>query len=218
MRKTFLALSFLALSFSTTAQSNLEIDNTTLTFRSSEYHNDTNIEGSKYLNEQFINTKVNNGPQNFLIRYNAYNDIMEYQNGVDLVELIKDQNTHFQFNNGDVYELMTYVVRGKNITRYNQILFDENQIKISKFRSIELIEAKEATTGYTKSSPARYAPNKDTYFITLNSKTTEFDGKQKSLEKLFPSKTIEIKKFYKDNKIRENDDDLIKLGTFLVTL
>lgn len=218
MRKTLLAVSVLALSFSTTAQSYLEIGNTTLTFRKSEYHNDTSIQGSKYLNEQFINTKVNNGTQNFLIRYNAYNDIMEYQNGAELVELIKEQNTHFQFNNGDVYELMTYHVKGKNITRYNQILFDKNHIKISKFRGVELIEAKKAQTGYTNSSPARYVPSKDIYYITLNNKTIEFSGKQKSLEKLFPNKTMEIKKFYKNNKIKENDDDLIKLGKFIMTL
>src|SRR5690606_25837513 len=112
-----------------------------------------------------------------------------------------------QFDNGQVYELLTYVVKGSSVSRYHHILSDGNNIKISKFESIKLEEAKAATNSYDTATPASYKRNRDTYFITINGKTTEFDGKQKSLSSLFPSKTEEIKKFYKENKIKISDED-----------
>ena len=218
MKKSLLVLAVLALSFSANAQMTLQDTEFSLTFRKSPDFNDASILGSKYLNENFENAKVNKGTQIFQIRYNAYNDRMEYKNGADLLELIKDQNTYFQFTNGDVYELMTYNVKGSNITRYNQVLVDNNNVKISKFKSIKLVEAKAAANSYNTGSPAAYKQNKEVYYITLNNETNEFDGKQKTLEKLLPAKSAEIKKFYKENKIKENDADMIKLGNFLATL
>ena len=40
----------------------------------------------------------------------------------------------------------------------------------------------------------------------------------KNLEKIIPGKTDAIKTFYKQNKIKENDTDMIKLGNFLATI
>lgn len=219
MKKLLIIFVVLALSFSAEAQTTLQSGSTgTLIFKKSTDFNDVVVQGSKYLDESFSNAKVNKGTQSFQIRYNAYSDLMEYKNGADLLELIKEQNTYFQFDNGTVYELLNYTVKGNNVSRYNQILVDKNHVKISKFSSIKLVEAKAAASSYDLATPASYKPNRGTYFITVNNETTEFDGKQKTVEKLFPSKTAEIKKFYKDHKIKENDADLIKLGNFLATL
>lgn len=218
MRKSLLILAVLALSFSANAQMTLQDGGATLTFRKSPDFNDAAVSGSKYLSENFSSARVNKGTQSFQIRYNAYSDLMEYKNGVDLLELIKEQNTYFQFNNGDIYELMTYNVKGSNVSRYNQVLVDKNNVKVSKFKSIKLVEAKAAASSYDTATPASYKPNKEVYYITLNNETTEFDGKQKTVEKILPSKSTEIKKFFKENKIKENDADMIKLGNFLATL
>ena len=218
MKKSLLILAVLALSFSANAQMTLQDGGATLTFRKSPDFNDAAVSGSKYLSENFSSARVNKGTQSFQIRYNAYSDLMEYKNGVDLLELIKEQNTYFQFNNGDIYELMTYNVKGSNVSRYNQVLVDKNNVKVSKFKSIKLVEAKAAASSYDTATPASYKPNKEVYYITLNNETTEFDGKQKTVEKILPSKSAEIKKFFKDNKIKENDADMIKLGNFLATL
>ena len=218
MKKSLLILAVLALSFSANAQMTLQSGGNNITFRKSPDFNDDAVSGSKYFDEKFSNATVNKGTQNFQIRYNAYSDLMEYKNGADLLELIKEQNTYFQFNNGDVYELMTYNVKGSNVSRYNQVLVDKNNIKVSKFKSIKLVEAKAAANSYDTGSPAAYKPNKEVYYVTLNNETTEFDGKQKTVEKMLPSKSAEIKKFFKENRIKENDADMIKLGNFLATL
>ena len=211
-------MSFGLIGFFSNAQMTLQSGDGTLTFRKSEEFNEAAVAGSRYLNEQYQNTKVNKGTQDFLIRYNAYNDVMEYKNGADVLELIKDKNTHFIFQDGTVYELFTYNLDGKSYERYHQVLVDNKNSKISKFQSIRLLPAQKATNSYESDTQATFKSNKEIYFLTYNGQTLEFDGKQKTLEKIIPSKKDAIKKFYKENRIRENDADMIRVGQFLAQL
>src|SRR5690554_3392499 len=102
MRRVFLITAFLGLVFSGNAQVILQGAESlrTLTFRKSPEFNDESILGSKYITEEFHHAKVNNGTDNFLIRYNAHRDVMEYKNADEIVELIKEQHTHFVFSDG----------------------------------------------------------------------------------------------------------------------
>lgn len=218
MKKAIFILSFGIFSITANAQVLLNEGGGMLSFRSSPEFNDANTLGSKYLSDTYENVKVNKGDQSFQIRYNAYSDMMEYKNGNDVLELIKEKNTHFTFQDGSVYELFNYDVNGQSHNRYHQVLTDKNGVKISKFQSIKLIPAKKATNSYDSDTQAAYKANKDVYFITYNNVTTEFDGKQKTLQKIIPSKADAIKTFYKENKIKENDNDMIKLGNFLATI
>lgn len=218
MKKAVFILSLGLFSLASNAQVTLQDGGSTLTFRKSADFNDAAIAGSKFLNENYQNAKVNKGSQDFLIRYNAYTDIMEYKNGSDVLELIKEKNTHFAFQDGSVYELFTYNLGGASYERYHQVLVENKNVKISKFQSIKLIPAQKAANSYEKDTQASYKPNREVYFITYNNQTFEFDGKQKTLDKIIPGKTDAIKKFYKENKIKENDTDMIKLGNFLATI
>src|SRR5690606_9170445 len=218
MKKIVLIMSSGLIGFFSNAKMTLQSGDGTLTCRKIEEFNKAAAAGSRYLNEQYQNTKVNKGTQDFLIRYNAYNDVMEYKNGADVLELIKDKNTHFIFQDGTVYELFTYNLDGKSYERYHQVLVDNKNSKISKFQSIRLLPAQKATNSYESDTQATFKSNKEIYFLTYNGQTLEFDGKQKTLEKIIPSKKDAIKKFYKENRIRENDADMIRVGQFLAQL
>lgn len=218
MKKVFFILSLGILSISANAQVNLNDGGGMLSFRKSPEFNDASITGSKYISENYQNAKVNKGEQSFLIRYNAYRDMMEYKNGADVLELIKEKNTHFVFQDGTVYELFSYILSNSTIDRYHKVLVENKNVKISKFESVKLIPAKQAANSYETDTQAAYKANKEVYFITYNNVTVEFDGKQKSLEKIITGKTDAIKAFYKQNKIKENDSDMIKLGNFLATI
>ncbi len=218
MKKVLFILSIGICSLTANAQVQLSDGGSMLTFRKSPDFNDANITGSKYLNDAYENAKVNKGEQQFLIRYNAYSDMMEYKNGSDVLELIKEKNTHFVFQDGSVYELFSYQTKGGAVERYHKVLADNKNVKISKYQSIKLNPAKKAANSYDRDTQASYSANSEVYFITHNNTTFEFDGKQKTLEKLMPEKADAIKAFYKNNKIKENDNDMIKLGNFLATL
>lgn len=217
MRKVFLISAFLGFALSGNAQVTLQGAESlgTLTFRKSPEFKDESILGSKYITEEFQYAKVNNGTDSFLIRYNAHRDVMEYKSANEILELIKEQNTHFIFSDGTVYELLSSPSSGN---QYHKILSDKKDIKLSKHSSIKLEQAKPAINSYDTDSPASFKRNRDVYYITINGKTTEFDGKQRSVRALFPNKNSEIKNFFKNNRIRNTDEDMIKLGNFLATL
>jgi len=193
MKKIIFILSFGIFSITSNAQMTLQSGGEgTLTFRKSADFNDAAVAGSRYLSEQYQNTKVNKGTQSFLVRYNAYNDIMEYKNGSDILELVKDKNTHFEFQDGSVYELFKYDLNGKSLERYHRVLVSNKNATISKYQSIKLIPATKASNSYESDKQATYKENEEIYFITYNNQTFEFDGKQKSLEKIIPGKSDAI--------------------------
>lgn len=218
MKKAILFFSIGIFSITASAQMNLNDGGGMLSFRKSPEFTDANTAGSKYFNENYQNARVNKGEQSFLVRYNAYRDIMEYKNGNDVLELIKEKNTHFTFQDGTTYELFSYDLNGRSFERYHKVLVENKQVKISKFESIKLAPATKASNSYERDTQATYKPNSEVYFITYNNQTFEFDGKQKSLEKIISGKGDAIKAFYKQNKIKENDSDMIKLGNFLATI
>lgn len=218
MKKIVFIMSIGLFSLASEAQVISISEGSQISFRKSPDFDDTAIVGSRYLSENFKLAKVNKGTEDFLIRYNAYGDVMEYKNGSDLLELIKEKNTHFTFEDGTIYELFSYTLGGKTYDRYHQVLIDNKSSKISKYKSIKLTPAEKASNSYDTDTPASYKVNKDIYFITYNGQTYEFDGKQKTLEKIIPSKKDAIKKFYKENRIRENDADMIRVGQFLAQL
>ncbi|MBA5792816.1 hypothetical protein H1R17_02100 [Flavobacterium sp. xlx-214] len=218
MKKIFLIASFITFSIAANAQMTLQTGGNNLTFKKSADFDDATVAGSKYFTEQYNNAQVNNGTQSFLIRYNAYADLMEYKNGSETLELIKEKNVHFVFQDGSIYELLNYNLDNKDLSRYHQILVSNANSKVSKYKSIKLVPAKKASNSYDSDTQATYKANKDVYFVTYNNQTVEFDGKEKTLSKLIPGKASEIKEFYKSNKIKENDTDMIKLGHFLATL
>ncbi len=143
---------------------------------------------------------------------------MEYKNGSDILELVKEKNTHFEFQDGSVYELFKYEFNNKTVERYHKVLVSNKNATISKYQSIKLIPATKASNSYETDKQATYKENEEVYFITYNNVTHEFDGKQKSLEKIISGKGDAIKAFYKENKIKENDSGMIKLGNFLATI
>ncbi len=218
MKKAIFILTLGIFSITSNAQVQINTGGGILSFSKSPDFNDANTTGSKYLSDAYQSTKVNKGTQDFMIRYNAYTDMMEYKTGTDVLELIKEKNTHFVFQDGSVYELFQYDLDGKSHNRYHKILTDKNGVKVSKFQSIKLVPGKKASSSYDSDTQPAYKANKDVYFITYNNQTFEFDGKQKSLEKIISGKADAIKAFYKENKIKENDSDMIKLGNFLATL
>lgn len=218
MKKVIYILSLGLFSLTVNAQVQINTGGGLLSFSKSPDFNDANTAGSKYLSENYQSTKVNKGDQDFQIRYNAFTDMMEYKNGSDVLELIKEKNTHFTFQDGSVYELFQYQADGKSHERYHKVVTDKNGVKVSKFQSIKLVPGKKASSSYDSDTQPAYKANKDVYFITYNNQTFEFDGKQKSLEKIIPGKSDAIKAFYKENKIKENDSDMTKLGNFLATI
>ena len=189
----------------------------TLTFYKANSDKKTNAVGSEYIDEEFKSALVNGGTQRFQIRFNAYNNVMEYKKDNENLILIKKDNTLIEFLKGDTYELVSFTdKKGKELVEYLNVIRNAGKVAIYKFEKIIFVEARPAQNTYDTGAPAEYKKASDTYYLKINDSFSELPTKQKEYIKLFPNKEAEIKDFFKTNKINfKNNTDLIKLANFL---
>ena len=178
-----------------------------------------NIVGSQFINDKFSAALVNNGTTPFQIRFNVYNNIMEYNKDGEILNLTKEQNPVIEFtgtSNGK-YKLTSYTDKRKNEEKdYMRVVYEGNKVSFLTLEKIDLKAATKASNSYESDKEAEYIRAKDERYMTLNTTTAVAPSKVKELAKLIPSKEKEIKDFVKANKIDFNEDaDLKKLGTYL---
>ena len=159
---TLLSLFFFQLSFSQTLKyADGTSQNMSNIFVNVNSNQNSNIKGSKYLNEDFISTKISSMPdQIFGVRYNIYDDQMEFQ-GAD--------NTVYALNKSDDSIVITFTATNESYNIFNYIDEDGRQKKgyfiklnnegenlILKKHRIVFYEGQASKTGYDAPKPAMY--------------------------------------------------------------
>jgi hypothetical protein len=224
---TLLSVCFLQLSFSQTIKyadgSSQNMSNVFVNVNSSE---SSTIKGSKYLNEDFTNTKISSMPdQIFGVRYNIYDDQMEFQ-GVDntVYSLNKDDDSikiTFTATN-ETYNIFSYIDdSGRQKKGYFIKLSNEGENIILKKHRIVFFEEQASKTGYDAPKPALYKNVKDRIYIKLANKEVVLmpTKKKKLVKELFPENSKIILDFINSNKIKlSKESDLIAFANYLNTL
>jgi hypothetical protein len=222
---TLVIVCFLQLSFSQTLKyadgTSQNMSNIFVNVNSNE---SSNIKGSKYLNEDFISTKISSIPdQIFGVRYNVYDDQMEFQ-GVD--------NTVYALNKNDdsikitftttneSYHIFDYIdeKNGRQKKGYFMKLNKEGKNLILKKHKVVFIEEQASKTGYDEPKPAMFKSLKDRIYIKIGSKEAiVLPTKKKKLAKaIFPENPKDILDFINSNKIKlSKEEDLITLINYL---
>jgi hypothetical protein len=224
---TLLSVCFLQLSFSQTLKyadgSSQNMSNIFVNINSNQ---NSNIKGSKYLNEDFISTKISSMPdQIFGVRYNVYDDEMEFQ-GVDntVYALNKnDDSVKITFTStNESYNIFSYIDdNGRQKKGYFIKLNNDGDNLILKKHRIVFFEEQASKTGYDAPKPAMYKNMKDRFYIKLaNKEVVLLPSKKKKLVKLlFPENSKVILDFINSNSIKlSKEADLIKLAKYLNTL
>ena len=224
---TLLSVCFLQLSFSQTIKyadgSSQNMSNVFVNVNSSE---SSTIKGSKYLNEDFTNTKISSMPdQIFGVRYNIYDDQMEFQ-GVDntVYSLNKDDDSikiTFTATN-ETYNIFSYIDdSGRQKKGYFIKLSNEGENIILKKHRIVFFEEQASKNGYDAPKPALYKNVKDRIYIKLANKEVVLmpTKKKKLVKELFPENSKIILDFINSNKIKlSKESDLIAFANYLNTL
>lgn len=166
---------------------------------------DESAEGSKYIDDNFKHFGVNGSEAKYLIRYNAYHDVMEYKANNNDILILSKEETKKVHNKEVVFELLN----NNNLLQYHQILSDTNSIKLTRVQKINFNKAKLARNTYEEPVPASYKRVKDQYYIYFHESLYPFDGKQSSLIKIFPSKVDEIKTYYSKNKVDLSEEGIV---------
>lgn len=179
----------------------------------------SDVEGSPYENETFlvgkaVSKKLNNS-KTCLMRYNAYNDVIE----------IKDDNSAL----GLIKSLHIYAVINDIEYHYEDFIDENNKAKegyfilLSKGATINLYLRKtktfnktvKAESTYYKDKPAKFVDSQSYYFKKHNV-LIPFPYKKKALFQLFPEYEDELNRYIKDEKINpKSEEDIKKLFFYL---
>ena len=221
--KTFFLLTFL-FTLSVQAQILLLPDpiHRTNSFMELDANVDPNIEGSKFISENYAYASLSNNPDYiFGIKYDAFNDDMVV-NGKDKTVFILSKNqgkVTVNFVNGKAYDLINYIDQKNQyfLGFFENLTVKNSNVTLLKQSKIVLMERELAKTPYHEEKPARYQRKEDVYFIKMkNQNATIFPKNKKKLVTQFGDHKKEISDFIKTNKIKfSSEKDLVKLTSYI---
>ncbi len=176
--------------------------------------------GTQYYNPNFLPAKIGEGSVT-LIRYNAYNDQIEFQNGDKVQGLPAEKGKTITTIDGKTsYTYTDYTTdQGESYTGYLISVASYPALKIYARQKMLYQPESEPSNGYESTRPATYKKTALKYYIGIKDNPIVYlSPKKKELIKLFPGKEAQISEYAKNNKISDKDEDMVKLADFLSTL
>jgi len=183
---------------------------------------ESNIEGSPFLNEEFIKgTIYTTAHQKYVdvpLRYNIFNDLIEFKSEENKILAIATPEIvdKIEFGNFQVFYLPFTNV--KKVRKGFFILIEQGNASLYYKPQIFLKKATEAVP-FQEPQPAKFIRQVDAYYLRIEPTEAKLIGNRKDLFKLFPDRKEEIATFVKRNKIKTNKvEDLRKLLQFYNSL
>lgn len=180
-----------------------------------------NLVGTSYIDDEFFPAKVIKNNKVYAMRFNAYQDEMEIEKDDKVFGLQKRFDFPIVFlNNNKVYEVFDYDKEGKAEKGFFVVLQEGNEITLLLKETIEFVPEVEAKTGYDKYQPPKLVRAKDRFYIGYKNYTTALLPTKKSeFLNLFGSKSSDIEKYIKTNKLNiKSAEDLIKIFEYYNSL
>ncbi len=166
-------------------------------------------ESKDYQKGSIIDTK--SGTFDIRIRYDIFNDALEYKENGKSYQVIKTKTTHVRINDEYYYYCKFKDSRGLRRNGYYILVELNEQYRIYKKYDLKITEPKEMdpTTG---SSTMGKIKQITTYYIEENNAIKELPISKKDFLASFTDKEEELKTYMKKEKIRlKKEEDLMKL-------
>jgi hypothetical protein len=189
----------------------------------------SNLDGSPYLEEDFILSKVVDQNQNKTMavyaRYRIFDDVFEMkQKPTSSKEFSIPRTKDFEvFIDNKKYMLFTDYPIEMNGTYsgYARVLYSSNKLQLIKRITQTYIKAEPPKNSY--SSPTNAAlENNVFYFVVINDQIFQVEAHKRRAADGFPNHQEKLEDFIKDEKLKfksdEEDADLIKLAIYYQTL
>lgn len=172
------------------------------------------IIGSPYLNKNFSIAKVADDYEKAPVRYNTFNDEIEFQKNGTTLALPKEE----KFSRIEIFSPKMTLVRLDTQDDLSGYFIELVNDKTGLYKKIKtkFIDAVPAANSYATDRPASFKTLDPVYYIKTESGYIKKPKKVKEIAEAFPAKKDEIEKFTKSNNIKINkEEDLIKLVKFL---
>ncbi|WP_048501211.1 hypothetical protein [Chryseobacterium sp. BLS98] len=180
---------------------------------------DRKIDGSPYVNgDKFEKVTIKDYSKNVQdLRYNAYQDEMEFKMGEELYNANKTEGLKIQFPTlKKTYESLTYSYDSKTKSGYLVLLVDNPKFSLYKREKMELMGGTKSNNGFTKDANDYYEKDKDLYLIAKDKKFSKFPKNSTDAATIFSVDKKDLDNFVKSNKINFNKEpDMIKLVEYV---
>jgi len=171
------------------------------------------IEGSPYLNKDFIDGSVYTTSKiqynDIPLRYNIYNDEMQFKSPEGNVAAIAAPEVIEKVTFGDYTMVYVPFTNAKKIRRGFFILLVDGNAKLYGRPNVEY-RPPVPPAAYKEPEPAKFMEQPETYYIRLGLEAAQKIEKKKDLEAIFPDHKKEVANFIKKNKINHRKEDKLK--------
>ena len=178
--------------------------------------------GSPYLNEEFVKGELYYNHQyvyqDIQLRYNIYNDAIEYLNKRNGVAYSLDANDKIDMA---IIGIDTFVVDsircGKKLRKCYFKMLTDGKIRLLVKMRVVLIPRKNEQL-YTAATLAKFARNADTYYVRVGRKAPRKTKNIKSLIALINNRKNALTVYYKKGKLRNKPEDMARLIDYYESL
>lgn len=181
-----------------------------------------NIKGSPYLNDEFINGTIYTTSKlqyvNIPLRYNIYNDDMEFKSPDESVLAMAAPEIVEKAEFGDYKMAYIPFANAKKIRNGFFIILEEGKASLYE-RARVLFKEPEEPGAYKEAEPAKFVRKANTYYVRIGKEQAQLVSSKKELLSVFPDHSDEIATFIKKNKVKPSKPEtLIKLVQYYNTL
>jgi len=172
------------------------------------------IEGSPYesreFQEGFLVTTTNQKFVGLSLRYNIFNDRIEYkdESGASMSIAYPEVVDHVMIGNTR-YVYSPYAII-KRIEKGFFKVIEEGKASLYAKQRIFFQEA-QPPAAYKDPEPPKFLKKPDEFYIRFHPAEAKKAGNKNELLLIFPDKQKEIEEFIRKNKIKTNEDDLSRL-------
>lgn len=177
------------------------------------------IDGSPYVNsksfEHVIVPGYSSNIQN--LRYNGYEDEMEFEEGDQLYYANKEEGLKIDFPNlKKTYQILNYSFDYKSRFGYLVLLVDNPKYSLYKREKVELLSGEKSPSAYGKDTNDYYAKERDLYLVKKDFEFFKFPKNTKEFVARFSIDKTEFEKFVKTNKLSfSKEQDMTKMIEYL---
>ena len=162
----------------------------------------------KYLTFSYELVTIDDSDVQGHLRYNIYEDEMEFIRENSLYYLAKEKGRKVHFDDlKATYKLLSYADK----LQYFKVLVNGNYSLLAKHR-VRYFEARSAESGYDTAKPAKYKRLKDELYLALGyGKIVKLSGMKKNdFLAVFSNRSTEISTFMKSNKLSHKRSEGLK--------
>jgi hypothetical protein len=180
----------------------------------------SNVQGSPYANEEFVLGKVfvnDDKPYNGILRYNAYTDGIEMKTEKGIITLLKRSYLKARIG-AKLYLIESYTVNGA-IRKTYFVELSQGKARLLLKQGKKYVEARSASSSYTKDQPAKFEDERRYYIITEGNPAIEIRLKSKEVLQALPDHRKEMQAFVKSNKLKmKTEEEVIQVLNYYNSL